>query len=25
MTKQYLKENPKEFLRLNNLKVIETK
>lgn len=25
MTKQYLKENPKEFLRLNNFKVIETK
>ena len=25
MTKQYLKENSKEFLRLNNFKVIETK
>ena len=25
MTKQYLEENPKEFLRLNNFKVIETK
>ena len=25
MTEQYLEENPKEFLRLNNFKVIETK
>ena len=25
MTKQYLKENPKEFLRLNDFKVIKTK
>ena len=25
MTKQYLEENPKEFLRLNDFKVIETK
>ena len=25
MTKQYLEENPKEFLRLNYFKVIETK